>query len=116
ATDPAQPFGASLPWPESTGRPARAAGAHVVIVDGAAVAYLERGGRSLLVFPAGALDLCWIDALTGLVRTRRRRSLELVKVDGAPTRESPVAEALRDAGFVDGYKGLVYRTPATATR
>src|SRR5687768_2557427 len=34
ATDPAQPYGAALPWPESAGRPARPAGTHVVLVDG----------------------------------------------------------------------------------
>src|SRR5690606_25503289 len=34
ATDPAQPFGAALPWPESEGRPARAAGALVVLAAG----------------------------------------------------------------------------------
>ena len=55
ATDPAQVYGASLPWPDSSGRPARAAGSMVVLVDGLAVAYLDRGGRSLLTF-AGALE------------------------------------------------------------
>ena len=47
ATDPAQPYGAALAWPDGPGRPARAAGAHVVLVDGALAAYLERGGKSL---------------------------------------------------------------------
>ena len=47
ATDPAQVYGGALPWPESAGRPARAAGSMVVLVEGEAVAYLDRGGRSL---------------------------------------------------------------------
>ncbi|MCU1454662.1 MAG: putative ATP-dependent helicase, partial [Acidimicrobiales bacterium] len=115
ATDPAQPFGASLPWPESAGRPARAAGAHVVLVDGEAAAYLERGARSVLVFPAGQRHDAWIHALVGMVRRGRLRSVELAKIDGAPARESTLADRLREAGFVDGYRGLVYRTPA-ATR
>ena len=51
ATDPGQPYGASLAWPDSAGRPARATGAHVVLSEGRAVAYLERSGRSLLTLP-----------------------------------------------------------------
>ncbi|HVE93162.1 MAG TPA: DEAD/DEAH box helicase, partial [Actinomycetota bacterium] len=45
ATDPAQPYGAALPWPDSPGRPARAAGAYVVLEGGMPQAILERGGR-----------------------------------------------------------------------
>ena len=59
ATDPAQPYGAALGWPEREGssRPSRTAGAHVVLVDGECVAFIERGGRSLLTFPtAGGAD------------------------------------------------------------
>ena len=53
ATDPANPYGAALPWPDRPGgRPSRAAGAYVVLVDGEPAAYLERGGRSLVTFPA----------------------------------------------------------------
>jgi ATP-dependent Lhr-like helicase len=54
ATDPANPYGAVLPWPalpEGTGhRPGRKAGGLVVLVDGQLVLYVERGGKSLLVF------------------------------------------------------------------
>ena len=56
ATDPANPFGAALPWPDvvdpdesSRHRPARKAGSLAVIHDGHAVLYLERGGRKALV-------------------------------------------------------------------
>ena len=56
AADPAQPYGAALPWPrrgDDDRRPfQRAAGAHVVLVDGAAVLYVERGGKGLATFPA----------------------------------------------------------------
>ncbi|WEO78657.1 DEAD/DEAH box helicase [Cryobacterium sp. SO2] len=59
ATDPANPYGAVLPWPalpEGTGhRPGRKAGGLVVLVDGHLVLYVERGGKSMLVFdPAAA--------------------------------------------------------------
>jgi ATP-dependent Lhr-like helicase len=109
ATDPAQPYGAALPWPPTDGRPGRSAGALVVLVDGEAAAYVERGGRSLLTFPVAVVDPRWTDALAAVVRTGRRRSLELARIDGAPARESPHADTLRAAGFADGYKGLVLR-------
>ncbi|HYI60375.1 MAG TPA: DEAD/DEAH box helicase [Acidimicrobiales bacterium] len=109
ATDPAQPYGAALPWPESPGRPARAAGAHVVLAEGRPLAYLERGGRSVSLFPDAAGDTRWIDALVGLVRGGHRRSVEITKVDGAPVREAPAAEQLRAAGFTDSYRGLALR-------
>jgi ATP-dependent Lhr-like helicase len=110
ATDPAQPYGASLPWPPTDGRPARAAGALVVLADGEAAAYLEKGGRSLLTFPAAIVEGGWPEALAHVVRTGQRRSIELAKIDGAPARESSHADALRAAGFADGYKGLILRT------
>jgi len=112
ATDPAQPYGAALPWPDTEGRPSRSAGAFVVLVDGEAAVFLERGGRSLVLFPAaiaGGADEGWADGLTRLVKDGRLRSLELAKVDGAPVADSPVADVLRRAGFVDGYRGLVFR-------
>lgn len=109
ATDPAQPYGAALPWPESAGRPSRSAGAFVVVVDGEAAVYLERGGRSLALFPASAARGDWAEALTHLVKNGRFRSLEIARADGAPVADSPAAAALRAAGFVDGYRGLVFR-------
>ncbi|WP_120337508.1 Lhr family ATP-dependent helicase [Cryobacterium soli] len=58
ATDPANPYGAVLPWPalpEGTGhRPGRKAGGLVVLVDGHLVLYVERGGKSMLVFDPAA--------------------------------------------------------------
>ena len=111
ATDPAQPYGAALRWPESEGRPARAAGALVVLVDGEAAVFLERGGRSLATFPS-ALETtdAWTAALADLVGSGRRRSLEIARIDGASARESDHADALRAAGFIDGYRGLVLRS------
>src|SRR5699024_7252915 len=55
ATDPANPYGAALPWPPASGaasghRPGRKVGAVVVLVDGQLVLYLERGARTLLCF------------------------------------------------------------------
>jgi len=106
AVDPAQPFGAALRWPESSGHPARAMGAFVVIVDGDACAYLERGGRSLLTFPASTGHPEWVEALATLVGSGRVRRLRVESIDGAAAVSSAWSEPLRRVGFVEGYKGL----------
>ena len=109
ATDPAQPYGAAVRWPDSAGRPARSAGAHVVLIDGEPVLFVERGGRSLTTF-AGAADTdAWIDALQGLVRGGRLTKLEIVKIDGVPVREHGLAARLEAAGFASGYRGMTFR-------
>ncbi|MGZ8763677.1 MAG: Lhr family helicase, partial [Acidimicrobiia bacterium] len=119
ATDPAQPYGAALPWPQvvpGAGRPTRAAGAFVILVDGAPAAHLERGGRSLVRFATSATsdssdgtgDI-WIEPLATLVKDGRVAKLELQRIDGAPVRGSRAADALRAAGFRDAYRGLVLR-------
>jgi ATP-dependent Lhr-like helicase len=110
ATDPAQVYGGALPWPQSVGRPARAAGSMVVLVEGEAVVYLDRSGRSLLTFPKAVEDDRWIEALAGLVKDGRLRSLELQRIDGDPALSSSLAPRLREAGFADGYRGLVLRS------
>jgi ATP-dependent Lhr-like helicase len=107
AADPAQPYGASLPWPDGPGRPSRSAGAMAVLVDGALAAFLERGGRRLLTF--GVPPEAWADALVGLVKDGRLRRIELTAIDGGPAADAGVAQALREAGFADGYRGLTVR-------
>jgi ATP-dependent Lhr-like helicase len=109
ATDPAQPYGAALPWPETAGRPARAAGALVVLAEGAPVVFVERGGRSLWTFPAAEAHPDWPEALARRVDEGRARSHEIQSVDGDPVRTTRWADALRSAGYADGYRGLVMR-------
>jgi len=111
ATDPAQPYGAAISWPEHSGgsRPTRAAGAHVVLVDGECVAYVERGGRTLLTFlPRSSIEApdAWVDALVEAHKEGRLGRLQIERIDDEPARTSPHAPALRAAGFADGYKGL----------
>ena len=67
AADPAQPYGAALPWPKRAGaRAARVAGAHVVLLGGEAALFVERGGRSLV--PLREPDEDWLrPALAALV-------------------------------------------------
>lgn len=114
ACDPANPFGAALPWPpardEHAGhRPGRKAGALVVITDGALVAYVERGGRTALTWEAD--NLVWPEAaarLAGLVSDGRVDSLSIKTVNGvsALTSQEPIVQALLDAGFVAGPHGV----------
>jgi ATP-dependent Lhr-like helicase len=108
ATDPAQPYGAALAWPEANGRPARAAGALVVLRAGEAQAWLDRRAHSLVVFSGGA-DGEWIESLVQIVKDGRVRSIELRRIDGEPITSSPWVSALRSGGFADGYRGLVLR-------
>jgi ATP-dependent Lhr-like helicase len=109
ATDPAQPFGMALPWPEVPGRPARTAGAYVILQGGELAAFLERGARSLLTFPAAERDDAWVDALVSLAKEARVRRIELQRIDGVPFSESRWAARLGEAGFAEGYRGLVLR-------
>jgi ATP-dependent helicase Lhr and Lhr-like helicase len=115
ATDPAQPYGAALAWPPTTGRPARAAGAFVVLVGGAPAAVLERSGRSLTTFADGPDPSVWVPSLLDLVDRRRLRKLEVVKVDGAPVHDTPWAQVLAEEGFTAGYRGMTYRGPPAPT-
>jgi ATP-dependent Lhr-like helicase len=108
ATDPAQPYGAALAWPESSGRPARAAGALVVLRGGEAQVWLDRRAHSLSVFPGGA-DGEWVESLVQIVKDGRVRSLELRRIDGEAITSSPWVTALRSGGFADGYRGLTLR-------
>ena len=110
ATDPAQPYGAALPWPENSGHPARAVGAYVVLIDGTACAYLERGGTSVITFPGATEHPRWPSVLAQLVRTGRVRRLRVQSIDGGSVAVSTAVDEFSAAGFVDGYKGMTLGT------
>jgi len=103
ATDPSNAYGTVLPWPQSDGRMARAAGAYCVIDDGRLVLYLERGGRSLL--SNGDVQPVHLQALIAIATNAGR--MELQKVDGVAVMESPMKSALREAGFSQTHRSLV---------
>jgi ATP-dependent Lhr-like helicase len=114
ATDPANPYGAALPWPEPGGEgrhaPRRVAGASVVLLDGRLLLYAERGGRSLVTFSAAEDDLAAAAAaLAGLVADGRVASLQIGRVDGQESLDHPLVAHLRDAGFTDHPRGLILR-------
>ena len=102
ATDPANPYGVVIPWPASAGRPARAAGAYVVLESGELKLFLERGGRSLLTF--GSVDVGHLAALAASAAAAGR--VELLKVDGASVHDSGLVPALREAGFKSTPRGM----------
>lgn len=142
ATDPANPYGAALSWPaipsfahEGEGtvkhRPARKAGACVVLVDGAPVLYVERGAKTLLAFTTDPVLLeAAAPALARLVSTGGAEKISVEKVNdvellgthtvststlgasGGEVVEHPV-EALRTAlqaqGFYATVRGLSLR-------
>ncbi len=125
SVDPANPYGAMLPWPalclDGT-RPRRAAGTQVALVDGLAVFFLDRGGQRLLRFALpDAVDVrdYQARAILGLANRgidARRRSLRIDTIDADPASESPLRDVLLAAGFRVEYRSLVfdrYASPAT---
>jgi ATP-dependent Lhr-like helicase len=116
AGDPANPYGAALPWParpdEVPGghRPGRKAGALVVLSGGELVLYVERGGKTLLSWTADPSVL--VPAAAGLAEAVRGGALGRLTVeraDGSGVYESPLAQALADAGFRPTPRGLRLR-------
>ena len=117
ATDPAQPYGASLDWPDTTGRPMRSAGALCVLSHGHVVGWYDVRSHHLVTFehtlePTAFAALA--EALGNLVKDGRAKSVEVRKINGAAHDEqSPltvqVVAMLEQNRFVKGYRGLVLR-------
>ncbi len=109
ATDPANPYGGVLPWPEVDDiRLARDAGAYVLLLDGELVGYLDKGRRGLTLFDVTAERYGEISRALAEVAGRHRR-LTLVTVDGQPAPVSPLAAQLSEWGFATAPRGLTYR-------
>jgi ATP-dependent Lhr-like helicase len=113
ATDPANPYGAALPWPEREGgghRAGRKVGAVCVLVRGMLVLYVEKGGRTVLSYSDDAEILRpAVDALALAVREGKLGRLALERADGATVFDTPVARALVEAGFRLTSRGLLLR-------
>ena len=112
AADPAQPYGAALPWPRRAGaRAARVAGAHVVLLGGEAALFVERGGRSLVPLrePEDEWLRAALAALVAHVRKGGVRRLAVERFDGEPVVDSSVLPLLLEAGFLAGPRRAVLR-------
>jgi ATP-dependent Lhr-like helicase len=114
ATDPANLYGATLPWPRrAAGRAARAIGAYVVLRDGEPELYVERGGKSLLTLSDVAAENLGpaLAALAGEVRHGRPKRLTVERLDAESALASPSLPAFLAAGFEAGPRRLVLRAP-----
>jgi ATP-dependent helicase Lhr and Lhr-like helicase len=123
ATDPANPYGAALPWPDrivdngsgepvaATGhRAGRKAGALVVLVGGDLVLYVERGGKTLLSYLDDPEALIAAgQALAASVRSGALGAMSVERADGESVQTSPLREALTGAGFRATPRGLRLR-------
>ncbi|PKV88322.1 ATP-dependent Lhr-like helicase [Streptomyces sp. TLI_146] len=116
AADPANAYGAALAWPEPPAgaghKPGRKAGSMVVLVDGELALYMERGGKSLLVWPSEPEDpalLAAVEALAGAARAGRLGTVTVERVNGEAALTAPLARALEGAGFVPTPRGLRLR-------
>jgi len=122
ATDPANPYGATLPWPQRDGdsRAQRAAGAQVVLHDGQLLGWLSRGENRLQTFlpseepSRSQAARALARALSSLVDGIRRKALLVARVDGEEVNASPLAADLRATGFTPGIKGYLKRVGAAA--
>lgn len=116
AADPANAYGAALPWPEPPAgaghKPGRKAGSLVVLVDGELTLYMERGGKTLLAWPTDPDDPALRAAAGALASAARAGALGTVTVErtnGASSLTSPLGRTLEAAGFLATPRGLRLR-------
>ncbi len=116
AMDPANPYGATLPWPRvanpEQAKPRRVAGAWLMLARGRPTLYVGRRGSQLITFPdtirdeEGALAAA-IEMLRHLPKGVSRSMLVIKKVDGIDVLESSLLEDFRRAGYATDYRGLI---------
>lgn len=122
AADPANAYGAALPWPEPPSgaghKPGRKAGAMVVLVDGELAMYMERGGKTLLAWPSTTPDdpsapdprlEGAAHALAGSAAGGSLGTVTVERINGEPALTSPVGTYLENAGFHATPRGLRLR-------
>jgi ATP-dependent Lhr-like helicase len=102
STDPANPYGASSPWPTSEGTPQRRARSTVAMISGVPVAWLDSAGRTVALFNASKTQAA--EGVATLAASRHRSVI--ARIDGVDARDHSLAELLTDHGFVPGYKGF----------
>lgn len=114
AADPANPYGASLDWPSDPDprRPARAAGAFVILLEGELCAWLSPGERRMLLFRE---DRQAMDAVLGTMRAAlqdgRLVPFILARINGVAAADSALLSWFEASGFSAGSRGIVLRRP-----
>ncbi|MFD5034633.1 ATP-dependent helicase [Streptomyces sp. NPDC058405] len=116
AADPANAYGAALPWPEpptdAGHKPGRKAGSLVVLVDGELTLYMERGGKTLLAWetdPEAPSLRAAVEALAAAARAGALGTVTVERANGTPALTSPLGRALESAGFHATPRGLRLR-------
>jgi ATP-dependent Lhr-like helicase len=121
AADPANAYGAALPWPEpptgSGHKPGRKAGSLVVLVEGELTLYMERGGKTLLAWPSAPDTPATEDprlqaaaeALAAAARAGSLGTVTVERVNGTSALTSPIGTLLEGAGFIATPRGLRLR-------
>ncbi|MBL9103987.1 MAG: DEAD/DEAH box helicase [Myxococcales bacterium] len=116
ATDPANPYGAAIEWPDvPEARFERAAGARVVLREGRMIGYLGRAGRALITnLPEdeperGRAAEALAEALALLTSGLGLRFVQIDQIDGKPANASPLVERLEAVGFHTTHEGLLLR-------
>lgn len=105
ATDPANPYGAIVKWPESPSTMSRSVGAHVILVNGLMACYVSRGEKQLLLFlpedePVRSIVTREVARqLASLVHNGTRRALLIAEINDEPASRSPLAPFLVEQGF-----------------
>jgi ATP-dependent Lhr-like helicase len=109
ATDPANPYGAGLAWPDSgESRLARDAGAYVFLRGGDLIGYLDKGRRHLTVLAEDTTTYESLGRGLSTIASRHRRTT-VNTVNGRPAPKSPIAPSMVEWGFATAPKGLTYR-------
>jgi ATP-dependent helicase Lhr and Lhr-like helicase len=126
ATDPANPYGAIVKWPEITGfeerGPTRTVGARVILVDGLAAAYLRRGERDLLLFLPEveprrsqiAREAARMLLHLAAAREAGQQGMLVTEINGAAAIAHPASRVFIEEGFAPSALGLQARI-ATGT-
>jgi ATP-dependent Lhr-like helicase len=112
ATDPANPFGAVVPWPDSDGRPTRTAGARVALYNGELVAWMDSAGRRVCSFSNNITHAA--SGVEEMARIHGRASIG--HINAVPVHEHALAAELTERGFTSGYKGFTLSTANRSRR
>jgi ATP-dependent Lhr-like helicase len=103
-TDPANPWGATLPWPKTGNRrrPSRTPGSYLLMKAGEPVLYVEKGGKGILRLDSslGGTELvAFLGRLASAATEGQVGPLRIERFDGEPLIGSEFEPQLLAAGF-----------------